>query len=138
MDASRPLSALTKLYRRAPATCATLFSLAVSYLMTVARQDYLLWRSLGPGGFLPSSFMGWLAHTLMRPLAMPTASASDPDYLPPDDTAFKGPLADLPKRKGKRPSTFGLVPHRQIEGEQDEALTAVRARWAVILLRCIC
>ncbi|CEH12979.1 hypothetical protein CBOM_00927 [Ceraceosorus bombacis] len=106
------------LYARAPASTATLLSLLLSYLITTARSDYVLYRSLGVGGLAPPGPIGWLVHTfILRPLAMSSGREKDPERLPVSDEQVQGQSLslDLPKRKGNAPFTFGLMPHRQLD-----------------------
>ena len=121
---------LTELYRRAPTSVLTLSSLLVSHLANVAYLDYSLYRALGEGGLGKPSIAKWLVHTfVLRPLSMSGTAARDPNYLPLNDLEWddvvkssgKRPrLASLPKRRGKTPALFGLIPHRQIEDVEKE------------------
>lgn len=111
------------LYRRAPASVMTLGSLALSYLVTLAYEDYRLFMALGQGGLGKPSVWTWLIHTFaLRPFAMPRRAALDPDCMPLDDEEWNGKrerlgglLATLPERQGRRPLVYGMVPHRQLE-----------------------
>lgn len=121
---------LATLYRRAPASFLTLSSLIVSYLANAAYLDFCLFRAIGSGGYGSPTFRAWLLHALiLRPLSMSKSAAKDPAYLPQDDSEWEerikssgktSSLANLPKRGGVRPMTFGFVPHRQIEAVSGE------------------
>lgn len=123
MDSLAKLPGLgADLYRRAPASVWTFGSLVVSYLASLAYEDYLLYTSLGRGGLGKPSLWTWLMHTiLLRPLAMPRRAATAQSSIPLDDAEWAARsegrelLVGLPQRQGDRPRTFGMVPHRQIE-----------------------
>jgi hypothetical protein len=128
MDRVRSFPGLASgLSRRAPASVLTLGSLAISYLASLAYEDYTLFRSIGQGGLGKPSIWTWLIHTiLLRPLSMPRRAVIDCQCLPPDDEEWllqqhaSNALSNLPQRKGNRPTMFGMVPHRQLDQTANE------------------
>lgn len=91
------------------------------------RRQYTLYYSLGPGGFLPHSFFGWLIHNLILwPISLPRSATTGTSFLPPADLG-RGHEPNLlgegklPVRRGaRRPRIKGVVPHRCLEGGGDE------------------
>lgn len=131
------------LYRRAPASVMTLASFVLSYGVKCALDDYTQYSSLGHGGLGKTSVLTWIVHTLvLRPLGMSHEAATDPEYLPLDDTEWQEkcagmdvnsitPLSHLALRDKSRPFVYGIVPQRQMEQCLDEKsdLQAVSAVW---------
>lgn len=93
---------------------------ALATILTFAwhlHLDFLAFLALGPGG-TPSTTAGFMRVKLLSLLALKNP------YLPrtmlPGDCAEYGYLADLLERKGERPITRGIAPHRQITQKASE------------------
>jgi hypothetical protein len=134
------LELLLRVYRKAPVSILTLSSILVSYIANVAYYDFRLFQAVGAGGFGEPTFRLWLLHALvLNPLSMSKSAARDPTYLPLDDIEWeervrgsgRSPrLADLPKRGPTRPTTYGFVPHRQIESVAGEGSDGQKVRFS--------
>lgn len=113
----KALSVAANTYRRAPVTFGLIASFVVSRLVTELWQDYGLYRALGGGGPLPDNVLGWLVHCfILSPLSLSrkwTRSGSARSYLPASTDGFCDAAAIEP-RKGSRPVTGGVAPHRQL------------------------
>lgn len=129
------ISSPIQLYHRAPASFLTFSSLFLSYLLTVSVNDYKLWMSIGPGGFLRKNLVGWLIHSLIRPLGLNESQVKDPDWLPLPDEKDTNLLEHLEMRQGGRPMVFGVVPHRQVTDrmEKDDPMKQVSPHWSVAM-----
>ncbi|PWZ01507.1 hypothetical protein BCV70DRAFT_149354, partial [Testicularia cyperi] len=120
-------------YRRAPATFGLVASFALSKAATALWSDYQLYLALGAGGPLPYNALGWIVHRfVLSPLALGsdwTRGRHSARYLPrsrPRATRNdKGKGMDksragycnpsqIPQRRGPRPYTAGVAPHRQL------------------------
>jgi len=106
---------LQQLYSKAPASVLTFSSLLLSYLFTVSINDYRLWMSIGPGGFLKKNLIGWVAHSFLRLLGLSASQVKEANWLPQPSSKDTNQLKNLKQREGERPQVFGVVPHRQIE-----------------------
>lgn len=113
-----PISWLASIYSRAPVTCSLLLSSAVTSCLTAAYFDYRTYLSLGGGGPLPRNIFGWAIHAcILRPISLGRYWTTKPRYLPPAGKKRQGHLdaEQLPQRRGPRPKTEGVAPHRQVE-----------------------
>jgi hypothetical protein len=92
---------------------------AASVAFWAARRDYRRWVALGEGG-IPHGLRGWIRVTVLR--VKYRGNRLSTEHL---GCAADSPLADLPRRRGVRPTTVPYpVPHRQADGSCRPAMLA--------------
>lgn len=74
--------------------------------------DYHNFIALGPGG-TPKTILGYCKVKALSMFAL--RDPYQPPKVPWSMAQKEGCLPDLPQRKGPRPSTLGIAPHRQID-----------------------
>ncbi|SPO36713.1 uncharacterized protein PSFLO_02184 [Pseudozyma flocculosa] len=131
IQAWRPVRLARAVYDTSPLLVSSLVALLVANLASTGYRDYRLYISLGGGGPLPHNLFGWLVHSLvLQPLALARFwRTSSRHYLPLADGGGRGYLkGQLGSRRGGRPKTAGVAPHRQVdqldETGSEEALKA--------------
>ncbi|KAL9932470.1 hypothetical protein V8E36_008587 [Tilletia maclaganii] len=110
------IEALKSVYARAPTSCNLLLAFLASYTFTTAYADYARFISIGKGGLLPHNAFGWLMSVAMRPLILGRRAMIDPARIPPSKSggSFLKAGALKARRKGTRPSVYGIAPQRQL------------------------
>ena len=96
--------------------------LAIIFLIPAFRYLYLDYRkyiALGPGG-TPSTFSGYVRVKILGLFAL--SNPYEPPSVPLYTTRKEGRLSNLPKRRGPRPTTVGIAPHRQVDQRTPPAL----------------
>lgn len=113
----RALGVVQRTYHRAPVTFGLIGSYLVTRLVTNLWQDYVVYRALGGGGPLPDNLVGWLVHCfVLSPLSLGkkwTRGSLSVSYVPKSSGGLCHVNATKP-RKGSRPVTAGVAPHRQL------------------------
>ncbi|KAI4844368.1 hypothetical protein E4T44_06229, partial [Aureobasidium sp. EXF-8845] len=95
---------------------------AITILMPTIRHlytDYKRFIALGPGG-TPQTIVGYCKVKALSMLALRNPYA--PPKIPWSMVQKEGTISSLPNRKGPRPSTFGIAPHRQIDQKPTQGM----------------